>query len=183
MSRQNYLHVTEIIKLGHNIGLHYDQGFDLKRNISIEETSNLIIDEASWLEKTFKISVDAVSFHQPSSIIFQEKINCVYRVNTYDKELLSKFSYISDSNRTCPLLKTEFGPKSNPQQKNLKKFIDSWSQNVQLLIHPMWWVYENETTEEVWDEVIKSNFYQMQIQLLETERAFGRERHLNLSFF
>ena len=182
MSRQNHLYVNEIINLGHNVGLHYDQAFDSIRNISTEDTSCLIHDEASWIEKVFQISVSAVSFHQPSSVVFQEGINCGSRINTYDPDVFNEFVYVSDSNRVFPLLENDETTENNPLAKKLNGLKKLWPKNFQLLIHPMWWVYDNQTTEEVWNEVIKSNFYQMQIQLLKTERAFGKKREFKLSF-
>jgi len=57
-------------------------------------------------------------------------------------------------------------------------FKKCYPKNLQILIHPMWWVYSDETTGEVWNKVIKSNFYESQNQLLETERAFGEKRNI-----
>lgn len=57
---------------------------------------------------------------------------------------------------------------------------DCFPKDIQLLIHPMWWVYEDPNTEAVWNEVFKSNFEQTQAQLLLTERAFGPKRKLEI---
>ncbi len=181
MSRAGQKFAESLIKNGHQIGLHYDQGYDALRNIPRYVTEAAIQREACWLEELLNTKVHAVSFHQPSSVLLQEGIDCGGRINTYDKNLLSCFKYISDSNRIFPLwLPDSFIPFCQNSEKDSLSYIDaiakSWPQSMQLLIHPMWWVYDEKNTEAVWDLVLKSNFNTAQIQMLDTERAYGCER-------
>lgn len=169
MARHNHTLVNNILGLGHSIGLHYDQGFDQLRGLACAETTELLEGEAQWLEQQFNCPVAAVSFHQPGSAVLQGKIFTGNRINTYDRDRLAGFEYFSDSNRSFPLL---------PENSSCigEAFETRAPKNLQLLIHPMWWVYEDATTEAVWNRAISSNFGMMQKQLLETERAYGTPR-------
>jgi len=173
MGRKNHLMVEKILALGHAIGLHYDQGFDAKRNWTAERTANAVEDEAKWLETQFNADVTAVSFHQPAAELLQGKIDTGLRINTYDRRQLSGFDYFSDSNRQFPLLQVANG--------DLASAVAAFSpRNLQLLIHPVWWVYDEPTTEAVWDRAIYSNLESMQEQLIETERAYGDCRQFRI---
>lgn len=176
LSRQNQSYAETLISFGHKIGLHYDQGFDVIRNTSLADTKKSINQQANWLEVMLGCEVSAVSFHQPSKALLQENLDCGYRVNTYDKNRLEGFSYISDSNREFSIWKQAASEKSD----FLKSLAYIYPRNIQLLIHPMWWVYNDTKTEDVWNRVLIQNFENMQKQIIETERAFGKKRLLNI---
>jgi len=172
-SRWNIDYVNSIISMGHNIGLHYDRGFDLKSGLSTNETSERIKAQTSFLENVFHCKIDAVSFHQPDEQIVKQEFKVSVKINTYDFELLKNFQYYSDSNREFKLAGNEL------------TFIDSlalrYPTNIQLLTHPIWWVYDPESTENAWNEAIISNLRHMQLQMLETERAYGNKRQFFIS--
>ncbi len=174
MGRQNHIMVEEILDLGHSIGLHYDQGFDAQRNWSTARTATAIEEEAQWIATQFDTKVSAVSFHQPSSKILQENIDTGALINTYDHRRLINFDYFSDSNRQFKLADLAMGDIPNSMSAFSPR-------NLQLLIHPMWWVYEDRSTDAVWNCVIKSNLQRMQEQLIETERAYGSPRLFDIS--
>lgn len=175
LGRKNHCMVEEIINLGHSIGLHYDQGFDSIRNWSLTQTAAAIEEEAQVLEAQFNTKVTAVSFHQPGSAVLQGNIDTGFRVNTYDRQRLAEFEYHSDSNRQFKLAEFAKG--------NIADSVASLRpNNLQLLIHPIWWVYDDPTTEAVWDKAINSNLQKMQEQLIETERAYGLPRQFDIYF-
>jgi hypothetical protein len=176
MSRSSQILAESILMLGHHIGLHYDQGFDAKRNRTAAETAQQVQQQADWLQILLGSPVHAVSFHQPSSALLQSGMDCGERINTYDHERLKHFRYISDSNRVFSLWQSDQSQQSdNDPTQALEQ---CYPQNIQLLIHPMWWVYDDPSTEAVWDRALMSNFLQTQVQLLETERAFGPRREV-----
>lgn len=173
MSRANQNYAELILSLGHKVGLHYDQGFDEINKKSRKETSAAINQQVNWIGDLLDCEIKAVSFHQPNASILQAAIDCGPYINTYDKEKLSAFEYLSDSNRRFPLW------ESLPVAGKISceaALASMYPRNIQLLIHPMWWVYEDRSTEEVWNQVLLSNFERMETQLLETERAFGKKR-------
>ena len=166
MGRHNYLLAETLLSLGHEIGLHYDQGFDAKRGWTLQQTADAVEAEAEWLERQFGTRVSAVSFHQPGPAVLQGRVTTGSRINTYDRERLAAFDYFSDSNRQFPL-----------GQKSIEDAIAAHApRNLHLLVHPIWWVYDDPTTEAAWDRAIHSNLQAMQHQLLETERAYGSRR-------
>ena len=167
IGRANSRIVQEIIQLGHWIGLHYDDGFCLDKQYSLDEWICL---ESRILENMFGVEIKAVSFHQPSQAILSGKIKLNNYVNTYNKKELDGFYYVSDSNKVW---KVE--SPYNIFQKELYS-------KVHLLIHPLWWIGDyNLPTEDVWEQMIVSNFYRSQKQLLETERAYGPAREITIS--
>jgi hypothetical protein len=175
MGRENYEMAVQIFKLGHKIGLHYDQGFDEQRGWTAIQTASGIDAEANWLEDQFGLEVAAVSFHQPGDAVFSGHISTGKRVNTYDRKVLREFLYFSDSNRTLPLATATCSSLETSIAAHAPK-------DIQLLIHPIWWVYEDECTELIWNQTILSNFQIAQRQLIATERAFGSERKLSIDF-
>lgn len=178
MSRSGQRYAEEILGLGHKIGLHYDQGFDELRHVSSLATGEQIRQQANWLETLLHCRVSAVSFHQPSQDLLQAGVDCGERLNTYDRERLRDFRYISDSNRRFPLWSAmDIEPAIEVDVCALACFLP---QDIQLLIHPMWWVYNEPTTQAVWDKAILSNLQQTQQQLLRTERAYGPRREFRL---
>jgi len=174
-SRHNHRFIQEIISLGHSIGLHYDQGFDLNDGRPVSELINL---EVTFLEKMFNCKISAVSFHQPSSIFLIDGVDTGDLVNTYDKDKLRNFKYISDSNRKfSPFIDLE-------SEAKVKSVFSNFSScSVQMLIHPMWWVYTDITTSAVWDKIIINNYNQSQAQIIETELAFGPSRKITIPEF
>jgi hypothetical protein len=165
--RANWRMAREIISLGHYAGLHFDQGFRPGEHLDWRAWIAL---EADILQKTLNVPVKAVSFHQPGPEVLNGKIDTGHLINTYSKEHLPGFEYLSDSNREWRA--------SNPLQVFREGRID----RLQLLIHPMWWIHEkSRTTADVWNAVIIGNFERSQIQLLETERGYGPKRRMMLS--
>ncbi len=166
MSRSSVRLLQRILELGHWLGLHYDQGFLPDSHLSVTEWIQY---EAETLEKMFHTDVTAISFHQPGATVLQGKVDTGKRINTYSPEHMSGIHYISDSNRIFN--------GALPQEIFTRRLF----KKVQLLIHPLWWVYENEpTTESAWESALLTNFSQMQEQLLATERAYGPRREFRI---
>ena len=166
LGRENFKYAQSIVELGHDVGLHYDQGFDQLSGFTVEETIEKIDEEASFLENQLGVKISSVSFHQPSSVVLDGEIKLKSRINTYDKAALTDYFYLSDSNRRLSL-------------EALDRFLSGdllRFHNLQLLIHPIWWVYDDEDTAKCWDSGIINNFNIMQRQLLSTEKAFGKKR-------
>lgn len=178
MSRAGQSQAEELLAMGHKIGLHYDQGFDVKRNFSLKNTEDQILQQADWMKTLLNCQISAVSFHQPSQTLLKSGVDCGEMLNTYDRDSLHDFRYISDSNRVFPLWSSNEIGLSNEADNHA--LANCWPQNIQLLIHPMWWVFENSSTEAVWNRAILSNLKQSQKQLLETERAYGPARKFSI---
>ena len=164
--RANHAFVEKILSLGHAIGLHYDEGFYPNTGMSLPELVDM---EAKILSTMFKYQIKAVSFHQPGINVRENKIKIHTLINTYDKQDMEGVFYLSDSNM---IWKGE-----TPEMI----FKNSLHQKVQILIHPMWWVGKGiETTEMLWDKAILDNIHRSLDQVIETERAFGSIRGVEI---
>ncbi|HKC66856.1 MAG TPA: hypothetical protein VKG26_01370, partial [Bacteroidia bacterium] len=105
--------------------------------------------------------------HQPSLKVINNEIKIKKFINTYDKEDLAGIIYISDSNKVWK----ESTPWDIFSQSKYKK--------LHLLIHPMWWMTnEDLPTEEIWSKTIISNFKREEKQVCSTERAYGQVRKI-----
>ncbi len=162
-SRRSAHLLREIVAMGHDIGLHFDAAFTQGEEKSQEEWLRF---EAHTLSTLANAPVTAFSLHQPTQEMIDAKIEIDGMVNTYHPEHVKGFEYISDSNRDW-------------RGKDLGDMLASGA-NIQLLIHPMWWMSRAATTQACWDEVIALNFEQAQKQILSTERAYGPARSLKL---
>ncbi|WP_299455597.1 hypothetical protein [uncultured Microscilla sp.] len=161
-SRHNQVFVQKIIDMGHFIGLHYDEGFQGGDHLDLE---NWIDFEAKVIEQNFNVKIEVVSFHQPSHRILNNEIKLSNFINTYDKEQLAHFHYISDSNKVWK------------EQHPLNIFKEKTYSKLHLLIHPMWWFTPQDlSTEIIWDNSIRRNLQNAQLQILNTERAYGQAR-------
>ncbi|MFB9274559.1 hypothetical protein [Cohnella cellulosilytica] len=123
--------LTEIVAMGHEIGLHFDN--TAYKYQDLDEMRSLIFREAALLESIVNTDITAVSFHRPSREILEQNLNLNPMVNAYNHVFFNEIKYISDSRKTWI-------------EKSIDEVIneDQYSK-IQLLIHPIWWG-EEETT-------------------------------------
>ncbi|MCA8925483.1 MAG: hypothetical protein KDD82_26990 [Planctomycetes bacterium] len=165
-ARANHDMVREIVALGHDLGVHYDEGFSPGEQRTLEEW---VLLEADTISRVFGVPVRAVSFHQPSRRVLDEDIAIPGMVNTYNARDLEGIFYLSDSNKAWR--------GKSPSEL----FASGEHPRIHLLIHPMWWAgTREEPAARGWDRVILANWERSQAQLLATERAFGPRRRLIL---
>ena len=165
-SRFNQKLVEKIIDQGHHIALHFDENFANGRSESLQSQIEC---ELNILNSNFGLSTNIVSFHQPSERILQNKVQLKDIIHTYDKPLFKDIHYVSDSNKNWR--------NDHPFDTFKKQAVDK----IQLLIHPMWWVFEkNYNTRTIWKKTLINNFNLTQGQILETEGAFGGEVDIKL---
>lgn len=163
LSRANHRLVNRLVDLGHAIGLHYDQGFEPSPAVTLDDS---VEREARILEEMFGVRVGAVSFHQPSRTVLENEIRLSGRINTYDRDDMRGFEYVSDSNMAWRSLSGQ------------EIFSGSVHPHLHLLLHPVWWVSEERglSTMDAFDGALLANWSRSQEQMLETERAFGPPR-------
>lgn len=166
LARANICLLQEILALGHGLGLHYDEGFCSDNRYTTEDW---VYFEREMLEKVTGSPIRVVSFHQPNEHILKGNIKLRKLINTYNKEDMMGFEYVSDSNMQWR------------DETPLEIFQNKIYDKLHLLIHPMWWKDgKSVSTEDCWDHAIKANWERSQQQLLETERAFGNKRRITL---
>lgn len=130
---ENIKIIKELIKMGHQIGIHVHKNGN--NFISIKELKDHVITEKKLFEKITGIKIDRFSFHRPNFFELDSNLNIRNLINTYNKKYFTFFKkrkiknpyikYYSDS-----LHKWEHGhPLKN------KKY----HKRVQLLTHPYSW--------------------------------------------
>jgi hypothetical protein len=162
MSRHCTEALMQFLDLGHDIGLHFDASFSRRRGFKLEDDIKFEIDMLSGLVGK---KVRAFSFHQPSEEAIRLRVEIPGVINTYHPDHLIGYKYISDSNRVW-------------REINPFELVDQGFERAQLLIHPIWWMCEEEHTFDCWNRAIERNFKSEQRQILETERAYGPERSI-----
>ena len=164
LSRHSKMVLKELISLDHEIGLHFDVAAAVRSDKSLQDQ---IASELQFLSELSNRRVRAFSFHQPSDETIRLQISLPEVINTYHHNQLQGYYYISDSNRTW-------------RDVDPFELIRRNEPRVHILLHPVWWMCPELHVEDCWDRAIQRNFDSAQIQLLETERAYGPPRKLVL---
>jgi len=131
--------ISEMIKMNHEIGLHFDAALfkDQKSmNINCKE-------EIDALEKITLRKVKIVSFHRPAKKILMYNKKIANIDHTYMPKFTKKIDYCSDSQGIWRFK----NPKEIIKEKNNHKF------TLHLLTHPIWW-----TTPEKYSPAEKVSF-------------------------
>jgi hypothetical protein len=127
--------VEEIIRNGHNIGLHFDSHFyDVDDQGSIEQ---FLQHEKQFMEKVFNTRITAFSFHNTTPFTMQCR-NWKYAglINTYADFFQTNVKYCSDSNGYW-------------QYDRLEDLLAGKSHDcLQILTHPEWWTAEVMSPKE-----------------------------------
>lgn len=118
----------EIMSLGHQIGLHFDErSYNIKNGRELNYHVNM---EVELIERYFQSKIYAVSMHKPSRWIIENDIKLDNYINTYSKKYLKDFKYISDS-------------RMEWREQCICKTIESRIYNkLHVLIHPLSWSYK-----------------------------------------
>lgn len=166
LGRYAYSVLEKIKEMGHEIALHFDAAHPA---VQSNDIVNEILKELKILETISKQNIKAVSFHQPSLAMLNGDIMIPDVINTYHKEQMKGWCYVSDSNRIWK------------EYDAISVFDNQMHTHVQLLTHPIWWIYDDISTEDAWDRAVIDNFYIMQQQFLDTERAYGVARTIKVN--
>lgn len=98
-SKNNNEKLHDIIKCGHEIGLHFDEMNYPELNGNIDAICEKIQEEAKILEKVIGKPVEAVSMHRPSREILEADLQIPGMINSYGQIFFHDFKYLSDSRR------------------------------------------------------------------------------------
>ncbi|QCR31981.1 hypothetical protein [Lysinibacillus sp. SGAir0095] len=131
-SKQSYEKLHQIIDLGHEIGLHFDETrYEIT---TIGEMKQYVEKEAAILENLLNTKVRVVSMHRPSKFTLNNDIQFDQLINSYSKKYFKEMKYVSDSRmhwREDPMEAIE----SNQYEK------------LHILTHPFWYSTENEAMD------------------------------------
>lgn len=126
--------ILEILSLGHQIGLHFDERVYPIRDR--QDLNNYVDLEVSLLEKYFNFIISAVSMHRPSKWILENDILLDNYINTYSTKYSEEFKYISDS-------------RMEWKEKCICQIISEDKYNkLHILTHPMSWINKGDTLHQ-----------------------------------
>ena len=129
LSKKNISNVLEIKEMGHKISLHYDPTV-------YEDYFEGFKKEKEVFENVFGVKLTEVSIHRPNDFF----INNDEKIGTCDHTYMTKYTkdvkYFSDSRGSF-----RYG---HPFKSD--EFLNN--QNIQILIHPIWWIYEGDNRYE-----------------------------------
>lgn len=122
---ENRTIIKNLIEMGHEIGLHFDEtAYDIS---SVSDINKYILKECDIINNYFDINIKTVSFHRPSKAVLDGDVQLDGLVNTYSDKYFNKFKYISDSRGIW-------------REGCLCNLLDNQNYNkIQVLMHPIWW--------------------------------------------
>lgn len=109
------------------------------------ETELDIQSQARLLGELLSCEVRSSSFHQPSPKLLKSPPETNPLVNAYGLLCCANTAYVSDSNRRKGLIEDIISYTGDGPNR---------VKTLQILIHPMWWYYEEKDCSAVWDKVI-----------------------------
>jgi len=155
--------IYEIINLGHQIGLHFDESsYKIENKIDL---NNYIEKEIHILKSFFKTNIYAVSMHRPSKWILDNDIQLKKYINVYNKMYFEEFKYISDSRR-------QWKEGCICKKINTKKY-----DKLHILIHPFWWVDKDVNFNERMSDFIKGKVDKLETDLENNISVYRKNRN------
>ena len=116
--------IKKIIKMGHEIGLHFDETFYSEPTPSQMEKH--IQKEVTLLEQIIEEPVRSVSMHRPSKLTLEANISIPGVINRYSKIFFNEFKYLSDSRHTW--------------REDVESIVSMKRHNkLHILTHPFWY--------------------------------------------
>ncbi len=135
MNKDNFKDIVEIKKMGHQISLHFDP-------INYDDYEKGLLDEINYFENHFNTKVKIISLHRPNEFFLTQNKSIKNIEHTYLSKYFNDIKYFADSRGIW-----RYGnPIESEEFKNNK--------NLQILVHPIWWVVEGEN----WNETLKNYF-------------------------
>jgi hypothetical protein len=132
-SKESIEIINEIIGLGHDIGLHFDE-----KKYQINDVNSLeyyINKESLILKEIIGKEILSVSMHRPSKWVLENDINFKNIINTYSSYFFKDFKYISDSRMYW--------------REDVLEIIKNQSfDKLHILTHPFWYSNKEESMKE-----------------------------------
>ena len=155
--------IYNIIKLGHQTGLHFDESV---YKIENEKDLNKFIEKEMDLVKNyFNINIYTVSMHRPSKWLLNNDVKVDKYINTYEKRFFKDFEYFSDSRRQW-------------REGCICNKIDVNRYNkLHILIHPFWWVDKDISFNKRMSDFIKDKINKLESDLESNISVYKKNRN------
>jgi|LSQX01.2.fsa_nt_gb hypothetical protein len=122
--RKAYEIIKKIRVMGHEIGLHFDE---TRYSIANEkEFARYVEKEASILSAGLNMNIEVVSMHRPSKWVLEKNLKFDNLINSYSKEFISNFKYLSDS-------------RMNWSEDVYRVIQSNMYDRLHILTHPIWY--------------------------------------------
>lgn len=156
--------LTEILNLGHHIGLHFDEKrYEIS---SVEDLEYWVEWECNILGAVLKKEIKTVSMHRPSKWILENDIQFEGLVNSYSKKFLSDYKYLSDSRMHWR--EDVIGLVGSEQYEKLH-----------ILTHPIWYAEKTEKMDEKLmnfiDNAKKDRYYHLKDNIRDIEEIIPED--------
>jgi hypothetical protein len=154
-SERNLKSISNILSMGHEIGIHFDEQRYKKQledckddDERIKEIEFAVKNEASILSEVIGYKIKTVSMHRPSKIVLNADMKFPELINSYGKKFCNeKFKYVSDSRMHW---------RENVEEIVSKKQFPA----LHILTHPIWYSNDDEGMVKRLHELFKINIYQ-----------------------
>jgi len=155
--------IYEIVNLGHQIGLHFDESlYKIENEIDL----NKYVDkEVNTIKSFFSLDIYAISMHKPSKWILDSDIRFKKYINTYSKKYFEEFKYFSDSRR-------QWREGCICNKIDVKKY-----DKLHILIHPFWWVDKDINFNERMSDFIRDRVNKLETDLEDTISVYKKNRN------
>lgn len=143
-SKENRKISREILELGHEIGLHYDETklFESEEKWDRADIIKDINEEADILEYIIGNKVKSVSMHIPTKKTLEANLELGERINSYSSEFFNNYKYVSDSFRRW--------------RENVISIIKSNKYTkLHVLTHPLWYNANDISRNDVFKKFIE----------------------------
>jgi len=141
-SKESSRMFSEILDMGHHIGLHFDE--QRYQRSSIEQIKEYIYNEKEILERALRTQIRVVSMHRPSQFTLDSSIQLDGLINSYSSKYFKEMKYISDSR-----MNWREDPKVVVSNNQYNK--------IHILTHPFWYGSESEDAKEKLTRLIDSS--------------------------
>ncbi len=132
--------ISEIIDMGHNIGLHFDE--QRYETNSIDQIKKHIYREKEILEIALDVKIEAVSMHIPSRRILDSFIELDKIVNSYSYKYFKEMKYLSDS-------------LMNWRENPIEAIANNKYDKLHILTHPFWYSNKKESAKNKMEKFIE----------------------------
>ena len=152
---ENVNKIKYLMSLGHKISLHFDPcNYENSDDEAIKEHCNK---EIKYFSNLFDTDVDIISFHRPQKNILRGQIDVK---NTYMPQYSKSIKYMSDS-----MKKMHEGDFIEIASSDIY-------QQLQLLIHPIWWNESETTPQSDYDNFLKRKYHRIVKELSKNSKIF-----------
>ncbi len=124
---------AEILDMGHQIGLHFDE--QRYKTISIEQIKEHIYKETKILGRALSTQINVVSMHRPSKFTLDASIVLDGLINSYSHKYFKDMKYLSDSRMYW-------------REDSISVVSSNQNNKIHILTHPFWYSDEVENIQD-----------------------------------